>query len=222
MVQGRDPLGAALLPSSEDVQAAWPVFGSAALMLALYLGRKWTSDDSDASSLNWGAYEKQRTLKGEWWRVATYSFVYEDWAALVSDIAALTFYGSALTRRQGPSVAFATLRLGLLVSLLSVVFDTPEHTVVTSLSGPAYSMLGALLMDIARGDAAWGQAAGSERCAMGAGALTTLALGARLLFASPKARRAQLCALAAGAVATNLAALVAYVENRQDNAARHR
>lgn len=215
MEQNTNRIGDLVVPSSEDIREAWPVFGSLLLMAGLYAGRKLMSDDPEADYLSWGAYEKEQTLRGQWWRVVTYSFVYENVSDLVGDAAAIALCGTALTRRQSSSVAFATFRLGLFVGLLSLVFDTPRDKAVTSVSGPAYCMLGALLMNLARGEVDWTLDTNRDRLAAGALSLTTLTMAARLLFAPKETRRARIFAMLAGAGATNLASVVSFVEKRQ-------
>lgn len=208
-------LGDLLLLSPGDATENAPVLGSTLVMLGLYAARLLT--DSRADPVSWGAYQTERALNGQWWRVVTYGFVYDDAFKLFSDAVAVMLFGTALTRLQSSSMAFAAFRLGLFVGLLGVAVKAPRDQVVTSVSGPAYCMLGAFLTTAALNQRRWQIKTLRDRVATGGLGLTLLALVLRPRMSAPATAHAQGYAALAGVGAAGLAHLVRGVDRRMSS-----
>lgn len=211
----RDGLADLLLLAPEDVKEAGPVLGSTLMMLGLYAAR--TLSDSRTDPLDWGAYQTERALGGQWWRVVTYGFVYDDAFKLFSDAVAVMLFGTALTKLQSSSMAFAAFRLGLFVGLLGVAAKAPRDQVVTSVSGPAYCMLGAFLTTAALNQRRWRITTPRDKLATGGLGLTLLALVLRPHLSAPATVRAQGYATLAGVGAAGLAHVVRAVDRRKSS-----
>src|SRR4051812_6913675 len=193
-----------------DGRAPRPVLAGALLMVGASAAHAMVAPHSDPTG--WGAYRGDRVAAGEWWRIITYTFLYEQPLALASDALAVTVCGTALTRLQSPALGFAAFRLGMFAALLGVLRREPRDQPVTSLSGPAYCMLGAALASAALRPARVRPALSGGPPALAAGLAALLGLAARPFGATATARRAQVIAFSAGAVAAALAELVRTIE----------
>ena len=198
--------------SASDASRLWPVLGSAAAMAALYGLRRATA--GDANLLGWGAYNADKVLHGEWWRLFSQAFVYADGLQLAGDLLALGLFSPALAKLQSPTVAFSAFRLGLLVSAGVLALGAPRDAVVSSVSGSAYAVAGALLVALATNTRGWSALTARDTWAIAALAVAAATLVARSLTGEQLASQAQMWAVGAGVGGATLARIVAAVERR--------
>lgn len=133
-------------PTADDLGSLWPVYGSALAMAIVQTLRELDGADPEASALQWGAFQKEAVGNGEWWRVFTHAFVHTDRRQAIGEITATVGFSTAIARLGSPALAFSMFRLGIFVGLLSEMFERPAKSeTLTSVSGPAFCLLGALV-----------------------------------------------------------------------------
>jgi rhomboid protease GluP len=112
---------------------------------------------NDASLLQLGALPDNGQLNGQYWRVATYSFLHFNWAHLLINVALLLWLGRVVERRVGilqtGTIYFSSvLSSAALILLVHNFYPKPGATV--GASGGIFGLLGAALVIAYRGGAA--------------------------------------------------------------------
>lgn len=110
---------------------------------------------SDAALLKLGALPDTGQLHGEFWRIATYSFLHFNWLHLLLNVGLLYWIGRIVERQvgtgRGALIYFASVLCSAIIILLVHSWHPKEGATVGA-SGGVFGLLGAALIILYRQD----------------------------------------------------------------------
>jgi len=130
-----------------------PRRGTIALIVAIVIGfgieLATNSIGNDAALLTLGALPDDGQIHGEYWRIATYSFLHFNWLHLLLNVGLLFWVGRIVERQvgveRGALIYFASVLLSAAVILLVHNWQ-PKPGATVGASGGVFGLLGAALI----------------------------------------------------------------------------
>jgi membrane associated rhomboid family serine protease len=124
----------------------------AALNVVVFIGLLFSAGSaSDPVTLRrWGASFGPATTNGEWWRIASATFVHGGFIALLIDTAALVQLGIVLERILGAYPLAAAYGSAAILAAVVHLWDAPM-AIGMGASGAVYGMYGLFLAELAKG-----------------------------------------------------------------------
>jgi|SRR5437879_2527225 len=130
-----------------------PRRGTIALIVAIVIGfgieLATNSIGNDAALLTLGALPDDGQIHGEYWRIATYSFLHFNWLHLLLNVGLLFWVGRIVERQVGVErsalIYFASVLLSAAVILLVHNWQ-PKPGATVGASGGVFGLLGAALI----------------------------------------------------------------------------
>jgi len=120
-----------------------------ALLIAFVIELATNSVGNDAALLKLGALPDNGQLHGEFWRVATYSFLHFNWLHLLLNVGLLFWIGRIVEQQvgtgQGALIYFASVLCSAAVIMLAHNWHPKEGATVGA-SGGVFGLLGAALV----------------------------------------------------------------------------
>src|SRR6266550_8212500 len=120
-----------------------------AIMIAFGIEITTNSVGNDAALLKLGALPDNGQLHGEFWRIATYSFLHFNWLHLIVNVSLLLWIGRIVERQVGTTQAMLIYFASVLCSaaLILVVHNwNPKAGATVGASGGIFGLLGAALI----------------------------------------------------------------------------
>jgi len=136
-----------------DTDNKAPRRGTIALIVAIVIGfgieLATNSIGNDAALLTLGALPDDGQIHGEYWRIATYSFLHFNWLHLLLNVGLLFWVGRIVERQVGVErsalIYFASVLLSAAVILLVHNWQ-PKPGATVGASGGVFGLLGAALI----------------------------------------------------------------------------
>ena len=136
-----------------DTDNKAPRRGTIALIVAIVIGfgieLATNSIGNDAALLTLGALPDDGQIHGEYWRIATYSFLHFNWLHLLLNVGLLFWVGRIVERQvgveRGALIYFASVLLSAAVILLVHNWQ-PKPGATVGASGGVFGLLGAALI----------------------------------------------------------------------------
>ena len=133
--------------------------GTALLLVAIAIGfgieLATNSIGNDAALLKLGALPDNGQLGGEFWRIATYSFLHFNWLHLALNVGLLWWIGRIVERQvgtgRGALIYFVSVICSAVVILLVHTLH-PKNGATVGASGGVFGLLGAALIILYRQD----------------------------------------------------------------------
>jgi membrane associated rhomboid family serine protease len=107
------------------------------------------SVENDAALLKLGALPDNGQLHGEFWRIATYSFLHFNWLHLILNVGLLLWIGRIVERQVGTGRAALIYFVSVLCSAAVILLAHnwhPKEGATVGASGGVFGLLGAVLV----------------------------------------------------------------------------